>query len=99
MLKKISGYFERRREAKLYQQWVNQGSLPPEVLNRESASAADLAPDDITQEEVPGYTAPIKIDKGMIRLPFRYVLRGLFIMALLLVILSVVSTILIMRSC
>ena len=99
MLKKISGYFERRREAKLYQQWVNQGSLQPEVLNRESAREADLAPDDITQEEVPGYTAPIKIDRGMVHLPFRYVLRGLFIMALLLVILSVVSTILIIRSC
>ena len=102
MSKKISDYFERRRKGKLFQQWVNQAGLPPEeippeVLNGESAKETDLAPDDIAEGKVPRYTTPISIDRGMVRLPFRYVLLGLFIIALLLVTLSVVITILIMR--
>ena len=104
MLEKISGYFERRRKARLHRQWVNQGGLPPEEIppempNAQSAKETDLATEDITHEDVPGYTAQINIDRGMVRLPFRYVLLGLFIIALLLVTLSVVSTILSMRSC
>ena len=100
MSKKISGYFERRRKGKLFQQWVNQADLPPEeippeVLNGESAKETDLAPEDTAIEEVPKYTAPIEIDKGMVRLPIRYVLLLLSIIVLLLVALSVVVTILI----
>ena len=32
MSKKISGYFERRKKAKLFHQWVNQAGLPPEEI-------------------------------------------------------------------
>ncbi len=73
--------------------------IPPEVLNGKSAEETDLAPDDITQEGVPGYTAPISIDRGVVRLPFRHVLLGLSIIALLLVTTSVLFTVLILRSC
>ena len=104
MLKRISGYFERRKRAKLFEQWTNQAGLPPEeitpeMLNRQSVKETDVTEDDVMQKEVPGYTASAKIYGGMVRLPFRYVLLGLFTIALLLIVLSVVSTILIMRSC
>ena len=104
MFKKISGYLERRKKVKLYQQWVKQAGLPPEeippeVLLGQAAEDTDLAKGDVTQEETPDYSAPIKIDRGMVRLPFRYVLRGLLIIALLIAALTAVSTILIMRAC
>ena len=55
-------------------------------------------PEDIAQEEIPGYSKLISINRGMIQLPLRYVLLGLLIITLLLVALSVVVTILIIRS-
>ena len=97
-------YFERRKKVKLFQQWVNKADLPPEeippeVLNGESAKETDMAHDDITHQEFSGYPSPISIDRGVVRLPLRYVLLGLSVIALLLVTTTLLLTVLIFQSC
>ena len=103
MSKNILKYLQRKRKERLYTQWVERAELSPEqvpseVLGGQATDEADLAAEGIRPMGVPGYTASVDIDKGMIRLPLRYVLIGLSIFASLLVVLSVVITILIMRS-
>ena len=91
---KIIKNLQIKSKQKLYRQWVERAGLPPE----ESMQEPDSAAEDTAIEEVPKYTAPIEIDKGMVRLPIRYLLLLLSIIVLLLVALSVVVTILITRS-
>ena len=96
-------YIQRKRKERLVDQWVKQAGLPPEevtpeLLGEQSTEETGLAGDDIPREQLPHYTAMTDIDRGMVRLPIRYVLLGLSIIGLLLVSLSVVITILIMRS-
>lgn len=100
----ILNYFNRKRKARLYQQWVKEAQLTPEeipadVFKNQSGDRAHLAPDDIDDEDIPGYSESVDINRGMIRLSMRHVMIALSIIAFLLVTLSVVFTILIMRSC
>ena len=88
-------YLQRRSKERLYKQWVEQAELPndqvpPDVLGEQSA-------EDLSGGGVSGYTPSIDVDRGMVRLPIRYVFLGLAVIASLLVALSVVVTILIMR--
>ena len=103
MSKNILKYLQRKSKERLYTQWVDHDELspeqiPPEVLGEPSAEEAELAAEDIRRVGVPGYTASIDVDRSMVRLPLRYVLIGISIIASLLVVLSVLITILIMRS-
>ncbi len=96
-------YIQRKRKERLVNQWVEQAELPPEevtpdLLGEQPTKETGLAGDDIPREQLPYYTATTDIDRGMVRLPIRYVLIGLSIIGVLLVTLSVVITILIMRS-
>ena len=96
-------YIQRKRKERLVDQWVKQAELPPEevtpdLLGEEPTEETGLAGDDIPREQLPYYAAMADIDRGMVRLPIRYVLIGLSIIGVLLVTLSVVITILIMRS-
>ena len=103
MSRNILKYLQRKSKERLYRQWVEKAELapeqiPPDVLGEQSAEEAELAAEDIRRMGEPGYTASIDVDRRMVRLPLRYVLIGLSIIASLLVVLSVVITILIMRS-
>ncbi len=96
-------YLQRKRRESLFNQWVKQSGLPPEEVSlglhdKQSTKETELANDDIPQERLSKYTAMTDTDKGMVRLPIRYVLLGLSVIGLLLVALSVVITILITRS-
>ena len=96
-------YIQKKRKERLVNQWVKQAGLPPEeitpeLLGQQSTKESRLAGDDIPREQLPYYTAMTDLDRGMMRLPIRYVLIGLSIIGVLLVTLSVVITILIMRS-
>jgi len=96
-------YIQRKRKERLVDQWVKQAELPPEevtpeLLGEQFTKETGLAGDGIPREQLPYYTAMTDIDRGMVRLPIRYVLIGLSIIGVLLVTLSVVITILIMRS-
>lgn len=95
-------YLKRKRKERLFKQWVSQAELPPEEVPpellgghpaKETASAGDSL-----GEGSPEYAAMADIDRGVVRLPVRYVFIGLSVIALLLVVLSVLITVLIMRS-
>ena len=99
MVKNILNYFQRKGEGRLYKQWVEEGGLPikevpPDLLKKKPPPETGL-PEDVTYEQVSEHTATIDVDKGMIRLPVRYVFILLIIVVLLLVALSVVLTMLI----
>ena len=95
-------YIQRKRKEKLVNQWVKQAGLPPEevtpeLLGEKPTKETELAGDDIPREQLPYYTAMTDIDRGMVRLPIRYVVYGLAIIAVMLIALSVVVTVLIIR--
>ena len=101
---KLPGYFNKRRKASLFQQWVDKAELPPgeipaELLNGQKANETSITVDDTDQDEVSvgHYSTPIMIDSGMVSLPYKYVLIGIGIFVVMLVSLSVVITILFMR--
>jgi hypothetical protein len=101
MTKTVSNFLERRKKVKLFQQWVDRAGLPPEeippeVLSEQVIKETNLAIDNVTHKPVTNCAAPIDIDGRMVILPFRYVLIGLTITALLLISLAIVSTILVM---
>ena len=96
-------YIQRKQKEKLASQWVKQAGLPPEevtpeLLGEQSTKEPGLAGDEVPSGQLPYYEARTDIDSGMVRLPIRFVLIGLSIIALLLVIVSVLLTILVMRS-
>ena len=103
MAKSISNYFQRKRKERLFRQWVDQGALsseevPLDLLEEKSTDDADMAPERTHQRTVPDYSALTDIDKGIIRLPIRYVLILISIVAALLVALAIIITVLIMGS-
>jgi hypothetical protein len=91
----MTGYFEKRKKRKLYQQWVDKSELPPESvpvgIERKSDSGEVMGRDD-------GISQP-GIQSIFFHLTMRHILYLLFIIAVLLITTSVLSTILIMRSC
>ena len=102
MSKNILKYLQRKRKERLYTQWVEKSELapeqiPPDVLGVQQAEETELAAEDIRREGVQGYTASVDVDRGMVRIPIRYVFISLAVIAALLVALSVLITILITR--
>ena len=95
-------YIKRKRKERLFKQWVDQAELPPEeippeVLGEHPGREDEFAGGDVSREGLPHYAAMTDIDRGLVRLPIRYVLIGLSLIALLLVIVSVLVTVLIMQ--
>jgi len=111
MVDKVSGFLQSRRKTKLYQQWVKLGGLPPEDVPQDvitskrerpsgwSADELGSSMNDVAEEDVYRTLRRRDADSGLVPLPVRYILLGGGLITLLLVILAVVSTILIMRSC
>lgn len=111
MLDRMSSFWQRRRRTKLYKQWVEKDGLSledvPQGLQRPGKEGQYGQPADesvsffegVDGERVPGTARPPDVGRGLILLPVRYVLLGGGLMVLLLVILSVVLTVFIMRSC
>ena len=86
----------------MFKQWVNQAALPaeevsPDLLDKRSTEEGRDYNTTIP-EKATEHTTSISIDRGIVRLPFRYVLFGISVIVLLLVALSVVCTILIIQS-
>ena len=93
-------YIKKKRKERLFKQWVAQAELPPEEVPPEFVGGhpAPEGEDDNAGGGLPEYSAMADIDRGMVRLPMRYVLIGLAVIAVLLIVLSVLITVLIMRS-
>jgi hypothetical protein len=91
----MTGYFEKRKKRKLYQQWVDKSGLPPESvplgLDQKSDSGEVMGGEDGTSR--PGFQSIA------FHLTMRHIFYLLFIITVLLITTSVLSTILIMRSC
>ena len=93
---------KRKNKERLFKQWVEHGDLSPEqaqadLLADGLAGKNELANDEIQPPKVRDYFTPWEGD-GTITLPVRYVVILLSIIVVLVIALSVVSTILIMRS-
>ena len=94
--------WKRRKKQRLFEQWVEKAELPAaeipaDLLNEHPETGAGIAADDVSREETHGYMTPVEMDRGMVRLPFRYVIIGLSIIAFLLILSAVLLTVLIMR--
>ena len=108
MTGKISDFLQKRRSARLFKQWVKTGNLPPEEVPldlqryqkkrayQHSANELGAPLEDVQDDE--GYTTGYSHSR-MVNIPIRYLFLGLGLLALLLVVLAIVSTILVMRSC
>lgn len=99
MVDKISGFMRKRRDAKLYQQWVSRDGLPPEEVPKEPQSIKSDSLEDMTEDEFYGATRQYGFDTRSITLPTRYVLLGSGLIAILLVVVAILSTVLAMKSC
>ena len=108
MIGKIFDFMKRRNQARLYKQWVESDSLPPndipqyikknknEKLSRQPAREISYSPEDTPSEEV-SRIKPQDLSGGLLLVPTRYVWLAASIIAALLIALSVVVTILVMR--
>ena len=99
MVDKFSGFVKKRRSNRLYQQWVKMDGLPQEDVPRESPGDKLSDRGYTADDDYYGATRQSSLDSRMVTVPTRYVLTGLGIIALLLIILAVLSTVLITRSC
>jgi len=105
MVDRIPGFLYRRKNAKLYRQWVEKEGLPPDEIpaelqaKREGLDESGLPFEDISEETL--YRGRIQrvTDKGLVVLPLRYILLAAGVAALLLVTVAVIVTILVMQSC
>ena len=104
----MTSFWQRRQKNRLYRQWIQHSGLRPEDIPGElqpgkkgkaekepggnGADEAEKARDDITNREA-------GLDTRTVCLPVRYILYTALLITLLLVALSVVSTILVLRSC
>jgi hypothetical protein len=94
----------RRTFQRLYEYWLEKDIPPAERATSWSDDEQDRLEDHSADEELTLREAlqrqiPKPRDTIQLRLPIRYILMGAGLIALLLVALSVVSTILAMRSC
>ncbi len=97
---KMMSYFQKRRKAKLFNQWVKESKLPPEELPTDllSGQSEKGTDDDIRLEMAATLgTKRVAVDNGIVHLPVRYVMTMVSIIAILLAVSSVVVTILITR--
>ena len=107
----VLDYLHRRSRSKLYQQWVVRDGLSPEEipndlqeggkerLYKRSAHEFGLSSEDAQYDEIPEFTHRPGVDNVLLRLSVRYIFLGAVLITSLLVILAIVLTILIMRSC
>ncbi len=96
--KTILGYLHKKRRGRLFEQWVEQAGLPAEEVPSNLQKEQPPEEDWDSNTKTIGHITSIGIDRGIVRLPFRYVLIGISVIVLLLVALSVVCTILIIQS-
>ena len=98
MVNKISDFMRKKRDTKLYQQWVTRDGLPPDEVPQEPQSIGSTDMEDMTEDDFYGAFRRQSLDPKSITLPIRYVLMGLGILAILLVVVAVLATVIAMGS-
>lgn len=111
MFNNIRDYLQTRRKSKLYRQWVQHNELTTEDIPDEltpagkrgrgypSTDDTELPYDDFPQESIYQSIKTTNVPRGHIIIPLRYLVLTGSVVLLLLVIVSVLLTVLIMRSC
>ena len=105
MVDKIPGFLDKRKNAKLYRQWVEREGLPSEEIpaelqgRREGLDESGLPFEDVSQEALYRGKRQRETDRGLVVLPLRHILLAAGVAALLLVTVAVLSTILVMKPC
>jgi len=103
MVDKLSGFIKKRRSEKLYKQWVRMDGLPPEDVPQDSSSvrSADESRDlgYMPEEDFYGATRRQNLDTRLVTVPIRYILLGSGLIAILLIVTAILSTVLVMRGC
>ena len=91
-------FLDKRKKRKLYQQWANTSGLPQEEIPNEIQDSEPYAAEKIgtADEELQDVRY---IEGSYVRLRLRYLLYIVFILVLLIIMTSVLSTVLIMKSC
>ena len=104
----MTGFWEKRRKIKLYNQWIRQGELRPEDIPEELQPGKKKRDEgnpvvNMAQESDNGRDEKINgevgFDNKTVFIPIRYVLYIGLLIVLLAVALAVVFTILILSSC
>jgi len=108
MVNKIFDYIQRRKQKRLYKQWVESGSLssnevPQDILennkeglSKQSAKEISYSPEDVPSGEA-SRIRPQDLRGRLVLVPTRYIWLAAAIIAILLIALAVVVTILVMR--
>jgi hypothetical protein len=97
----MTNFFRKLKRERLYQQWVEKAGLPPEDLpsdlkkeEKDADSATEMSP---RQELRPGMAQPI--DTLLNSRNLRFIGIMALIIVILLIALSILATVLVMRSC
>jgi len=110
MIGKISDLIQRRNRERLYKQWMESDGLslkdvPGDVLeskkerlSEQAIEDSDFSSEDLAGEGVHRIIRPQNLGGRVLLVPTRYVWLAIFIVVSLIVALSVVLTILVMRS-
>ena len=92
----MTGYFNKRKKQKLYQQWVEKSGLPQESIPGKPEQPGHFyeSMDENSEKYRPS------IQSGLaFRLTMRHVLYLVLIIVVLLITTATLATVLIMRSC
>jgi hypothetical protein len=90
----LKEYLNRRKQSKLYKQWVQQSQLPVDEIPPELRSNQDRTSGKPSTLEVSDIDTPYSPKPGMVSLPIKYLLFMMLLITALLVALSVVMTLL-----
>ncbi len=100
MVDKLSGFLRKKQSEKLYNQWVKMDGLPPEEVPQDEEPVKDKSePGLYADDDYYGSTSRMNPDTRFVTLPIRYLLLGAGIIALLLILTAILSTVLIMQGC
>jgi hypothetical protein len=100
MVDKLSGFIKKKQSEKLYNQWVKMNGLPPEEIPQEEEQAENSDTELYTRDN-DYYQSSNRFnpDTRFVTLPIRYILMGAGVIALLLILTAILSTVLIMQGC
>ena len=94
----LKDYLNKRKQSKLYKQWVNQSRLPTEEIPTELSNTQGKISSQSANMEALDVDTPYSTRRGMISLPIKYLILMILLIAILLVAVSVVTTLMIARS-
>lgn len=94
----LKDYLNKRKQSKLFKQWVRQSRLPAEEIPPKLHNNQGRTSSQSLNTEAIDVDTPYSPKRGMISLPIKYLLLMILVIVVLLVALSVVTTLLLAGS-